>query len=451
MNMAESLETSLFKIFETLELDKKGTRLAVGVSGGADSSALAFLAKAYGALRGIEIMTLTVDHGLRPESSAEAQRVKALMRSHGLAHTTLVWQGEKPQTSIQEKAREARYRLLRTYCQHHGLNTLLLAHHLDDQEETLVLRFLRHSRLSGLAGMPALFQWPGVRVIRPLLPFRKEQLLAYLREKSLPWIEDPSNQNRLFTRVQVRHALTQSRPWPLRHLATFERLRESFESVLNQLILRLVCLYPEGYAGIERALFERLPPSFQSDLLERVITTIGGLSAPPRRKRVDLLAQKIHASHGERFCFGGCLLYKSKKEVRVLREPCAVAPPQACAPFLETPSDIVWDGRFAFQISSVHASPAQERLSDLRVGALGHDDLLRLKREKKSSSSTKLPSLILQTVPALRLEGTLVCVPALAYVSDPKWTPLLSSLMCCPRIPLTRPFVSSHSLWKPPL
>ncbi|MGE5269322.1 MAG: tRNA lysidine(34) synthetase, partial [Thiohalocapsa sp.] len=95
--------------------------VAVATSGGPDSMALALLADRWARHLGGRATALTVDHGLRPESGAEAAIVAGWLTTHGIAAEILRWDGMKPATGVQEAAREARYRLLAEWCRVHGV------------------------------------------------------------------------------------------------------------------------------------------------------------------------------------------------------------------------------------------------------------------------------------------------------------------------------------------
>src|SRR5690606_1378938 len=109
--------------------------LAVAVSGGADSMALALLADRWARRRRGKIVALTVDHGLRPGARAEARAAHRRLAALGIEAHLLVWGGAKPKTGIQAAAREARYRLMAGWCRRHGVLHLLLGHHREDQAE----------------------------------------------------------------------------------------------------------------------------------------------------------------------------------------------------------------------------------------------------------------------------------------------------------------------------
>lgn len=182
-------------------------RIGVAVSGGPDSLALLLLAAA--ARPGL-IEAATVDHALRAESRAEAEMVADLCQRLGIPHTILTarW-NEHPQAAIQERARSERYRLLGYWAEERGLNALATAHHADDQAETLLMRLNRGSGVRGLAGIRPRSVTPGshVRLIRPLLSWRRLELQQICNDARLTPVADPSNEDDRFERVRVRQAL----------------------------------------------------------------------------------------------------------------------------------------------------------------------------------------------------------------------------------------------------
>ena len=181
--------------------------LAVAVSGGADSFALLHAV----AERGLPVVALTVDHGLREGGAEDARVVAAWCEGRGVPHETLRWRGSKPETGVQAAARAARYRLLCEACERRGLDRLATGHTLDDQAETVFMR-LRRGAGRGLAGMPPerkIASGPGepVSLARPMLGVRRAEARAYAEAADLPVRDDPSNGDEGFERVRVRALL----------------------------------------------------------------------------------------------------------------------------------------------------------------------------------------------------------------------------------------------------
>ena len=181
--------------------------IGVAVSGGPDSLALLLLAAA--ARPGL-VEAATVDHRLRPEARTEAEFVAELCQSLAVPHTILTarWD-EKPETAIQERARGERYRLLGYWAEERGLKAVATAHHADDQAETLLMRLMRGAGVRGLAGIRTRSIVPGahVRLVRPLLGWRRAELESLCADAGVTPVDDPSNEDMSFERVRVRRTL----------------------------------------------------------------------------------------------------------------------------------------------------------------------------------------------------------------------------------------------------
>jgi tRNA(Ile)-lysidine synthase len=177
-------------------------RIGIAVSGGPDSVALLLLAAA--AYPGA-VAAATVDHGLRPESAAEARLVAALCAARGIAHAILT--PDAPiGGSLQAAARAARYALLEAWRAAQGIDWLLTAHHLDDQAETVLMRLNRGAGVAGLSGVRAV----NGRVLRPLLGWRRAELAEIVTAAGIVAVDDPSNVDPRFDRARIRQALAQS-------------------------------------------------------------------------------------------------------------------------------------------------------------------------------------------------------------------------------------------------
>ena len=187
----------------------KPQKIAVAVSGGADSLALALMAKEELPVFGFEIVALTVNHHLRPSATAEAAYVADVMKAHGIEHHILEWTAPKPQTGIEEAARIARYALLTEWCKQNGVKVLLTAHHRNDQAETFLMRLQRGSGLEGLCCMREVFENGDIIIARPLLHAAPETMRQYLQKRRIKWVDDESNVDTKFLRNRIRAFLPQ--------------------------------------------------------------------------------------------------------------------------------------------------------------------------------------------------------------------------------------------------
>jgi tRNA(Ile)-lysidine synthase len=183
-------------------------RLGLAVSGGPDSLALLLLAVAAYPDR---VRAATVDHGLRPESAAEARFVADICARLSVPHEVLTPAWDAPPTgNVAARAREARYEALSYWSARNCCAWLATAHHLDDQAETLLMRLARGAGIGGLAGIRSVNTWLGERtdnVVRPLLGWRKSELVAVVDAAALVPVDDPTNQSDALDRTHARRLL----------------------------------------------------------------------------------------------------------------------------------------------------------------------------------------------------------------------------------------------------
>ncbi len=149
----------------------------------------------------------TVDHGLREEAQTECAFVEQVCNERGIACAVLTVQ--MPKGNVQAQAREARYAAFEHWVNDRGLAAIMTAHQADDQAETMIMRLNRGSGVAGLAGVRAdqhTEHWT-MRIVRPLLGFRRAELESVVSAAGLQAMHDPSNQDDRFDRVRIRKAL----------------------------------------------------------------------------------------------------------------------------------------------------------------------------------------------------------------------------------------------------
>jgi tRNA(Ile)-lysidine synthase len=295
--------------------------LLLAVSGGPDSTALMLLAARWRATlaQGPRLVAATVDHGLRPESAAEARAVGELAESLEIPHRILHWTGDKPRTGLQEMARMARYRLLAAAARPAGAAHILTGHTLDDQAETVLLRMARGSGLTGLGAMAreapleecgeddrirharsARRQHP-LLIVRPLLDLPKVRLLATLDAAGLAGADDPSNRDPRFTRARLRQLM----PWlaeeglSARRLALLARRLRRADAAIESMAEAAERADPAWKQGgpirLDAENFIRLPAEVAIRLLARAIARIAD-EQPARLGRLESLYQALAGS-----------------------------------------------------------------------------------------------------------------------------------------------------------
>lgn len=268
------------------------TCLGVAVSGGPDSLALLLLAAE--ALRG-RIAAATVDHGLRPESAAEAAMVAQLCARRGIPHAVLPV--ELSVGNMQAEARVARYTSLVRWAVQNGITTVATAHHADDQAETLLMRLNRGSGLAGLAGIRPRMTVAGsdpVAIVRPLLGWRKAELEAVCAAAGVPPARDPSNGDERFDRVAMRQLLAANPVFDATALArSAAHLTDAEEALGEWLALRWAKDVTQSADGLRYS--PQGPRYVRLKLLERAIATFGGML---RGSAVAALLDRLEQGEG---------------------------------------------------------------------------------------------------------------------------------------------------------
>ena len=366
--------------------------LAIAVSGGADSLALAILAEAWTRARGGRVLAFVVDHGLRPESAVEAAVTVARLAALGIAAERLDIAHLERGPAIAERARQARYRVLAAACRQAGMVHLLLGHHAADQAETLAIRVLSGSGDRGLAGMASVAEGRSMRILRPLLRIPPVCLRAFLRAKGVSWVEDPSNRSQFAQRSRLR--LLRDDPngdgagtGVLIAAATEAGLRRAANdrTVADILAIRAT-VRPEGFALLS-------PGPIAPEALAVLLRTIAGAEYAPGIDRIAALAAapKPATVAGVRLLTAG----KLGTGWLLVREEAALAPP---VPAID---GAVWDRRFRLVLP-------QGGQDGLLFGAVGQ-------AASRLRAYTDLPAVVLRAMPALWRRNILVAVPQLHY------------------------------------
>ncbi|MGQ0742374.1 MAG: tRNA lysidine(34) synthetase TilS [Alphaproteobacteria bacterium] len=378
---------------------------SLAVSGGGDSLALMHLYGEWARERGAELpAVLIVDHGLRAQSSREAERTARWARRAGFEAHVLSWRGKKPHADVEAAARNARLRLIGEWCRAQGAKTVFLAHTEDDQAETFLLRLARGSGVDGLAAMQACSRYPlagfDIEVLRPLLGMARSELREFLAERSQPWLEDPMNMDPRFARARLRAVmpafrsagLTSSRvAGAARHLG---RAREALEAAANALLSKAAQFDQAGYALLDGAALARAPREIGLRAVAAVFMAVSGEAYRPRFEKLDRLFDAVVVSakssgrtlHGCRVSaaprafqtFGTRTLLVTRDARPALRAPDVLLRPGR---------DAVWDNRFRLRFGG------ETKAGALRVRALGErPDLAEVLAHVPAPARASLPA-----------------------------------------------------------
>lgn len=301
------------------------SRLAVGVSGGADSLALVLLLKEC--FPKSEIIALTVDHQLRPSSYDEACYVATVMKKYGIKHHILTWEGVKPKTGIEEKARENRYRLLCDWCKENNISNLVIAHHLFDQAETFLMRLQRGSGLLGLASIDEVSYKNDIKILRPLLKMHPQELKNYLKEKEIIWVEDESNQCDDFLRVKMRKFLqtleNEVGISPERISLAVENLQNSknfIEETVENIKKNKIHKWRDVCFSFDYSEFLGWHNELQYIIIGNLIKEITKSNYTPEAETLLALIDAMKDDNFNNATLGGCYIEKSDLRIWIIKE-----------------------------------------------------------------------------------------------------------------------------------
>lgn len=348
-------------------------RIALGVSGGSDSRALLELSAALSKQHPLDLHVVTVDHGLRAESAAEAASVGRRAQELGLPHAILRWRAPKPASNRAAAAREARYRLMATWRREQGIPLLAVAHTEDDVAETFLLRLARGSGVDGLAEMAAqVREADDLWRIRPLLRASRAALRATCRAYGAEWVEDPSNDDPSYDRTKARAALKALAPLGLtktrlaKTAAAMRRARLALETQATALSAASArCDDVIGWIALAPGPLIAAPAEIALRVLAGALKRVAGATYPPRLDALEEAFEVVIKGEGAGRALHGCLMSRlSSGEVAICREPAACAAPTPLAPGRAAE----WDKRV--RVETGRAGLTARALGDDGVAAL---------------------------------------------------------------------------------
>ncbi len=292
---------------------KPNSNFIVGVSGGADSLALAFLSKVYALKNDLHPKFYVVDHKLRKDSTQEAFKVKKILKSFKIYSEILTWKGKKPSNKIQSSARKKRYNLLFSKCKKFRIYNLVVGHHIDDLFENFFLRMLRGSGLKGLVSLGEQTRIGNINLLRPLITFDKKDLIYISKFVFNFYIDDSSNYNTKFNRIKIRNLITELKLIGLdkkKFQLTIENLKRSDQTIR---------FYVERNKKINSVVSQKKELILKEDFFDNsyevvfrslsdLIHFVGKKDNPVRGKKIDNILNKIKKNRLFKETLGGCVI-----------------------------------------------------------------------------------------------------------------------------------------------
>ena len=314
----------IYKNFEnSLDINQN---FVVSVSGGADSLALAFLAKIYSFKKKLNPKFLIIDHKLRSESSKEAKLVKKVLERFFIHADIVSWKGKKPTKNIQSSARNKRYEFLFEYCDKFKIDNILIGHHIDDLFENFFIRMLRGSGLNGLISLDTKSKVGNKNLLRPLLNQSKEDLVYISKKVFNFYINDPTNDDEKYLRTRVRKLISDLQNNGLdknKFLKTIKNLKDSnfvVDFYVKQNLFNNTFFSKKNNQLILNKNFFQQPNEVIFRAFSESINLIGKRYYSVRGKKLDRVIDNIKNDKFFKVTLGGCIIKKVSQTVIISKE-----------------------------------------------------------------------------------------------------------------------------------
>ena len=403
------IEEKIHKIIKNIFKDDIPDKIAIGVSGGADSMALIFLLKEILTKRSVKLFALIVNHKARTGSKNETEKTAKTLEKHDISCQILEsYLENSPNSNIESGLREVRYNLLSNFCQNNNIKYLFIAHHAQDQAENFLIRLFRGSGIDGLAATDYISKFKNITIIRPLLDFKKEELTDYLTQNNISWIEDESNKDEKFLRNKIRNFLNTLEDKDLINqrinLATNSILQNKkiIDNNLAEISKKIAKFNEMGYVILNKEEFTKMNPELGKKYLTWCLMEISGNYYKPRFKYLEnLYFWILNEDNEQKRCFYGTIIQKNKDldKIIIYREKSAV---KDC----KLTNNMIWDNRFKIKYLGND--------EDIMVTTLNAEQFNRLEITKPNIIIKD----ILYTIPIFKKNNEILAINQLGFYKD---------------------------------
>ena len=313
------LNLILVKFIEKLKKFKE-KKFVIAVSGGPDSLALTALAKAYSLENKCKMKYVLVNHNIRVKSSQEANNVKKLLKQFNIS-LKILNNSRTINKNVQSNAREIRYNLLKKFCKKNKIKIILTAHNLEDQVETFLIRLSRGSGLHGLSSMNQSNKLEkNIILARPLLEYKKQQLIKISKSIFGKYYKDPSNENTKYLRTKIRKLKKPLEKSGINYIQIIKSIKNLAAS-RDTLNLYFDRIYKETIKKrnnkilIDYKNFDLLNSEMKMRTLRQSIKDLTKAYYYPRSKKIINLVSRIKLDRGDKLHLSGCLIFKDKNNL----------------------------------------------------------------------------------------------------------------------------------------
>ncbi len=416
-----------FKEMELLGPYENKPHIAVAVSGGSDSLCLLMLAKKWVKKNNGKITALVANHQLRSENENECVELKKFFKKNNIENFFFDWsENNNKKIAIQERARNFRYKKFENWCYKNNVFYLLVGHHFDDQKETFLIRLNKNSNSYGLACMSKVLFKKKIKILRPMLNFKKEDILKYLKEKKINWFEDSSNNNPKYLRNNYRKILPKLIENGLsdkvleKILDRAKKKRKQVEENVTKWLIKNVEIDNLGYALLNFYNLKKLNKNNFIFVISRITNIISGSKYPAKSKYIlNFYKKLISKKFFKPFNFGGCHFFLLKNKLVICREIIKKNKINFNLQF----DSLFWDNRYEINSTKKKMMLIRKEIGKTffikQLQLKGWEEIISKRKDIKKKINT--PNKIILSLPTIKnKKNEILSVPHLKYFLDIK-------------------------------
>ena len=319
-------DKKISKIYSKLNSTTKKTKsFLAAISGGPDSMALAILSKLLIEEKNKKIHFVHVDHAIRKNSTNEALQLKKILKKIRI-NLKIIKNKKNIKKNIQKNARDKRYEILCDFCKKNNIKSLVTAHHKDDQIETFLIRLSRGSGVEGLSSMSEITDLNhDIKLLRPFLKFRKDDLKLISKKFFSKIIQDPSNKNKRFLRTNIRELTRILKSKGIdpdqihRSIENISSTKKAINFYVKQSLKKFV-KFKKKETILDFNMFQKEPTDVKFKIINKIVQNRSESYYPPRAQKVLNLISRFKSKSTQKSTLGGCIFERRKNFLHVTKE-----------------------------------------------------------------------------------------------------------------------------------
>ena len=291
--------------------------IAVAVSGGPDSMALIYLMKEWIKSKKGKIVALLIDHKLRVESYSECKKTKNYLKTLNVNSNIIRVSAKKIYKKNMYEARQNRYDKLIGFCKNQNILHLFLGHHFDDNLETFLIRKVAGSNFEGLASMPFSIIRNKVQLIRPLLNYKKNQIIKFNKANKIKFIDDPSNFNEKYTRVVIRNFLIQTNHKNIikKDFKIITSYIPLYKKMINETLQQILIIIKKNNVVVSFKNFKKLDEVIKEKIIEKIFYYFQTKNKKSRYSKIKIFLSELNKNNLKSINISNIIVVKSQNSL----------------------------------------------------------------------------------------------------------------------------------------